>query len=153
MPAASHSILPRAKQRRAYYHAQKTTTGQFGFVSSAIDLKPAQQWGQSMLFDAGWPASNNRQASTGRFVEVAKAAGFKRIDLLVISHFDVDHLGDVAALAAEIPIRHIFDHGGSQTNPRFAAYAAVRDKIGHTVLKPGDKVPIKGLDIQFLTAG
>ncbi|MDQ6705583.1 MAG: MBL fold metallo-hydrolase, partial [Acidobacteriota bacterium] len=68
-----------------------------------------------MLFDAGWPASNNRQASTGRIVEVVKAAGLERIDLLVISHFDVDHLGDVAALAAEIPIGHIFDHGGSQT--------------------------------------
>jgi beta-lactamase superfamily II metal-dependent hydrolase len=109
--------------------------------------------GQSMLFDAGWPASNNRQASTDRIVEVAKAAGLKRIDFLVISHFDVDHIGDVAALVAKIPIGHVFDHGGSQANPRFAAYAVVRDKIGHTVLKPGDKAPIKGVDIQVLAAG
>jgi competence protein ComEC len=109
--------------------------------------------GESMLFDVGWPASNNRQASTERIVEVVKAAGLKRIDLLVISHFDIDHIGDVAALAARIPIGHVFDHGGSQTNPRFAAYAAIRDKIGHTVLKPGDKVPVKGVDIQVLSAG
>ncbi|MDQ6701413.1 MAG: MBL fold metallo-hydrolase [Acidobacteriota bacterium] len=109
--------------------------------------------GQSMLFDTGWPASNNRRASTERIVEVAKAAGLKRIDLLVISHYDIDHMGDVPALVAKIPVGRIFDHGGSQTNPRFEAYAAVRDKIGHTVLKPGDKVPIKGVDIQVLAAG
>ena len=109
--------------------------------------------GQSMLFDAGWPASNNRSASTDRIVEAVKAAGLKRIDLLVISHFDIDHIGDVAALALKVPVGRIFDHGGSQTNPRFSAYAAVRDKIGHTVLKPGDKVPLKGVDIQVLAAG
>lgn len=109
--------------------------------------------GQSMLFDAGWPASNNRQASTDRIVEAVKAAGLKGIDLLVISHFDIDHIGDVAALAAKIPIGRVLDHGGMQTNPRFAAYAAARDKIGHTVLKPGDKVPLKGVDIQVLSAG
>ncbi len=109
--------------------------------------------GQSMLFDAGWPASNNRQASTNRIVEAVKAAGLKRIDFLVISHFDIDHIGDVPALTAKIPVGRVFDHGGSQINPRFAAYAAVRDNIGHTVLKPGDKVPIKGVDIQVLSAG
>ncbi|MDQ6707034.1 MAG: MBL fold metallo-hydrolase [Acidobacteriota bacterium] len=109
--------------------------------------------GQSMLFDTGWPASNNRQASTDRIVEVVKAAGVKRIDFLVISHYDIDHIGDVPALVAKIPVGRVFDHGGSQPNARFTAYAAVRDKVGHTVLKPGDKVPIQGVDIQVLTAG
>ncbi len=109
--------------------------------------------GQSMLFDVGWPASNNRQASTDRIARVVNAAGLKRIDLLVISHFDIDHIGDVPALIAKIPVGRIFDHGGSQTNPRFAAYSAVRDRIGHTVLKPGDTVPLKGVDIQVLSAG
>lgn len=108
--------------------------------------------GQSMLFDAGWPASNNRQASTDRIVEVVKAAGLKQIDLLVISHFDIDHIGDVPALLAKIPVGHVFDHGGAQNNPRFAAYAAARDKIGHTTLKPGDRVPLKGVDIQVLSS-
>ena len=28
--------------------------------------------GQSMLFDAGWPASNNRLASTERIVEAVR---------------------------------------------------------------------------------
>ena len=57
--------------------------------------------GQSMLFDVGWPASNNRTASTERIVEAVQAAGLKRIDFLVISHFDADHLGDVPQLVAK----------------------------------------------------
>ncbi len=109
--------------------------------------------GQSMLFDAGWPASPNRAASTDRIVEAVHAAGLKGIDFLIISHFDIDHIGDVAALAAKVSIGHVLDHGGSQSNARFTSYATVRDKIGHTVLKPGDKVPLKGVDIEVLSAG
>src|SRR5580765_2999318 len=113
--------------------------------------------GQSMLIDAGWPASNNRQASTERIVEAAKAAGLKRIDYLVITHFDTDHIGDVPALVTRIPVGHIFDHGDFQTSnaqamQRFASYAAVRDRIGHTVLKAGDRVPMPGVDVRVLSA-
>ncbi|HXJ42278.1 MAG TPA: MBL fold metallo-hydrolase, partial [Bryobacteraceae bacterium] len=60
--------------------------------------------GESMLFDVGWPAFNNNQASTERIVEAVKAAGLKKIDYLVISHFDLDHVGDVPKLAERIPI-------------------------------------------------
>ncbi len=85
----------------------------------------------------------------------------KRLDYLVISHFDVDHLGDVPALAARFPIRHIMDHGQIQFPPgapnlqgleRFNAYAELRQKIGHTILKPGDKIPLKGVDIEVVSA-
>ena len=114
--------------------------------------------GQSMLFDAGWPASTNRLASTERIAEAVEAAGLRRIDYLVISHFDTDHLGDVPLLAAKVPIEHILDHGeylttNTQAAERFAAYASLRDKIGHTVLHVGDKVPIKDVDIRVLSAG
>ena len=105
-----------------------------------------------------WPATNNRPASTEHIVEAVEAAGLRRIDFLVISHFDVDHIGDIPLLAAKVPIEHIFDHGeylttNAQAAERFAAYAALRDKIGHTVLHAGDKVPIKGVDIRVLSAG
>ena len=114
-----------------------------------------------MLFDAGWPASGNREASTDRIVAALKGAGLKQLDYLVISHFDVDHLGDVPALAARFPIRHILDHGEPQcpaarrqsaASERFNAYDEVRRKIGHTVLKPGDKIPLKGVDVEVVTS-
>jgi hypothetical protein len=52
---------------------------------SVVMVSPS---GQSMLFDVGWPAFNNRPASTERIVEAVQAAGLKRIDFLVISHFE-----------------------------------------------------------------
>jgi competence protein ComEC len=125
--------------------------------------------GESLLIDVGWPASNARPASTDRIVEAVKAAGLERIDHLVISHFDADHIGDVPALAARVPIGHIYDHGDIQFSTtlndekykkgmepqlqRFKAYDAVRQKVGHTVVKPGDKIPLKGVDAQVIAAG
>ena len=104
-----------------------------------------------MLFDAGWPTGGNRAASTDRIVAALKGAGLKQLDYLVISHFDVDHLGDVPALAERFPIRHILDHGEIQfppaaptSSPRFNSYVELRQKIGHTVLKPGDKSSAEG---------
>lgn len=117
--------------------------------------------GESMLFDAGWSAAGNRESSTGRIVAALKGAGLKQLDYLVISHFDVDHLGDVPALAERFPIRHVMDHGqiqfppgasNQQSRDRFNAYAELRQRIGHTVLKPGDKIPLKGVDIEVVTA-
>ena len=113
--------------------------------------------GESLLFDVGWPASAARAASTDRIVEVARAAGLKRIDYLAISHYDVDHVGDVAALLAKFPVGHILDHGEAQTtNPqaqaRFAAYAAARNALPHTVVKAGDRLPLKGFDALALTS-
>jgi competence protein ComEC len=117
--------------------------------------------GESMLFDAGWPAGNGRASSTERIVEAARAAMLKQIDYLVVSHFDVDHMGDVPELVAKFPVRHLLDHGRIPTpapdarggaTQRIAAYRAVREKLGAIVLKPGDKVPIKGVEVRVIAA-
>jgi beta-lactamase superfamily II metal-dependent hydrolase len=115
--------------------------------------------GESLLIDVGWPAFNNRPSSTARILEAVKAAGLGRIDHLVISHFDVDHRGDVPELAAGVPIGHIYDHGDFQSSSAgaappdwFKAYDAVRQKVGHTVVKPGDKIPLKGVDVEVVAA-
>ena len=113
--------------------------------------------GQSLLIDAGWPAFGGRPSSTARILEAVKAAGLARIDFLVISHYDVDHIGDVPELVSNIPVGRIFDHGdfhssNPQARQRYESYAAVRDKIGHTVLQPGDKLPIQGVDVEVLSA-
>ncbi len=112
--------------------------------------------GESMLLDAGWPGFNGRD--TDRIVEAAKAAGLKQIDYLVITHLDVDHVGDLALLSSKLPVRHILDNGPLQTTgkgveKRFATYSEIRDKMPHTTVKPGYKVPIKGVDVEVVSAG
>lgn len=121
---------------------------------SLLIVTPA---GESMLIDAGWAASNGRDASTDRIVGGVKAAGLNRIDYMVISHYDVDHIGEVPKLAAKIPIRHLVDHGAyistnAAAQRRFAEYAGLYKTISHIEAKPGDKIPIKGVDVQVVTA-
>jgi competence protein ComEC len=111
--------------------------------------------GESMLFDAGWPGYNGRDVN--RILEATHAAGLKQIDYLVISHYDIDHLGDVPLLASKIPIKHFVDHGPLQTTrpdfaPRYNPYATLRDKADYMAVKPGDRIPIKGIEVQVIAA-
>ena len=53
--------------------------------------------GESMLIDVG----GSRQVS--RVAEACKAAGLKKIDYMVVSHYDGDHVGGVPELAARFP--------------------------------------------------
>ena len=111
--------------------------------------------GESLLFDLGWPGYNGRDLS--RIVAAAKAAGLKQIDYLVISHYDIDHLGDVPALVAAFPVKHIVDNGSLQTSgrdfeARYNPFAAVRDAMPHMSVKPGDKIPIAGMDVTVIEA-
>jgi len=116
--------------------------------------------GESMLVDVGWPKSATRDASTEQILDAVKKAGLTQIDYLVLSHFDVDHIGDVPALASRIPVRHLVDHGeialpaGVTAVPdRFITYAALRRTIDHIIVKPGDKIPLKGVNVEVVAAG
>jgi beta-lactamase superfamily II metal-dependent hydrolase len=119
---------------------------------SVLTVSPS---GESLLFDIGWPGYAGRDVN--RIVEAAKAAGLKQIDYLVISHYDVDHLGDVPALLAAFPVKHIVDNGALLSTAkgvevRYKTFAAARDAVDHMSVKPGDKIPINGLDVTVLEA-
>ncbi len=204
-----------------------SNTAQFYAIDSegkaVLTIAPS---GETMLVDLGWNPSMGRPATTGQVVQGLKAIGVKRIDHLLISHYDVDHIGDVTELLAAFPVGHCYDHGeiqlptdsgpapgrgagpggppdgggrgaapagqpGAAAPGRGAApggapegagrgpapagqpggagrgggasmadsarasyqkYAEACEKIGRTILKPGDKVPIKGLDVQVIHA-
>jgi beta-lactamase superfamily II metal-dependent hydrolase len=111
--------------------------------------------GESLLVDAGWPGYAGRDAD--RIVATARAAGLKQIDYLLVTHYHLDHVGGVPPLAEKIPVVHFVDHGpnietDADAKPLFAAYRPARDKGQHIVVKPGDKIPIRGLDIEVVAA-
>ncbi|MFB3827792.1 MAG: ComEC/Rec2 family competence protein [Bryobacteraceae bacterium] len=111
--------------------------------------------GQSMLVDTGWPGHNGRDA--GRIVAAARKAGVKRLDYVVVTHYDTDHVGGVPNLAERIPIGTFIDHGasagsGKQHDELVRAYAAYRDKTRHIEAKPGDTIPLKDVKIQIVTS-
>ena len=117
---------------------------------SSLFVSPS---GQSMVIDAGVPG--DRDAT--RIVEACKAAGVKQIDYMVVSHYDGDHVGGVPALAAKIPIVTFVDHGENVQLNDFTikgvkAYMDVVAKGKHLVVKAGDRIPIKGIDVQVVMA-
>ncbi len=106
--------------------------------------------GQSLLVDTGFPAQGDRDPK--RIADAAKAAGLTKIDMLVITHFHIDHVGGVPALAKLIPIEHFYDHGESiEPSAQYEAYKALTQGK-RTILKPGDKIPLEGLDVTVVSA-
>ena len=92
-----------------------------------------------------------------RIAAVAKQTGVKQIDYLLITHFHMDHVGGVPALAAKLPIRNFVDHGDTVEHDAngqklFDAYQKEVARGNHIVVKPGDKLPVKGLDWTIVTA-
>jgi beta-lactamase superfamily II metal-dependent hydrolase len=111
--------------------------------------------GQSMLIDTGFPGSNDRD--TTRIVEACQAAGVKKIDILVTSHYDMDHVGNVASVVAKIPVDLFVDHGAPSVNDRMTTtsvqtYNDLWAKAKHLVVKPGDKIPFGPVDVLVVTA-
>ena len=111
--------------------------------------------GQSMLVDTGWPGFNGRDAE--RIAAAAHKAGVKQIDFLVTTHYHRDHVGGVAELAKRLPIATFIDHGPSvettdEAKKLYAVYESVASKGKRITVKPGDTIPLDGVDVRILTA-
>ncbi len=113
--------------------------------------------GESLLMDTGnGGAAAVRDAD--RIMAAVKDAGLTQIDHLITTHWHGDHFGAMAELASRIPIRHFIDHGPSvQSQPASDAflkdvYPGLYAKGKHTVTKPGDRIPIAGLDWRIVTS-
>lgn len=132
---------------------------------STLIITPAHE---SLLIDAGFPADGafesragdaHRARDASRIAAAAAAAGLTQIDYLLITHFHGDHDGGVPELAQLIPIRTFVDHGGlddpgtvAGTVEDFDAYAAVRAKGKHIEVKPGDRLPLKGVRVSIVSS-
>jgi beta-lactamase superfamily II metal-dependent hydrolase len=110
--------------------------------------------GESMLVDTGFAGGRD----TDRIVAVLKQASVTVLDYVVITHYHGDHVGGAAELAARVPIRRFVDHGPYtvELQPRrragFAAYKTVRDLARAIVPRPGDSIPVQGLDVRIVAA-
>ena len=127
--------------------------------------------GETMMLDCG-PGR-----AAGRIYDFMRQNGIAKIDYLVISHFEEDHMGAAAELSGKVPVTYWVDHGESVTagktdewwkarrgpwwregiaardDANFEKLKAARARGRHIVVKPGDKVPIRGLDVTVVTGG
>lgn len=113
---------------------------------------------QSLLIDTGWPGFEGRDAD--RIVAAAKRAGITKIDYVLITHFHMDHVGGVPQLTARIPVGTFIDHGENRepTDKQTAEVSDAYDKVlatgkfKHIVAKPGDTLPIQGMNVTVISA-
>jgi competence protein ComEC len=112
----------------------------------------------SVLVDTGngGPAAGR---DADRIMAAVKDAGVTQIDALITTHWHGDHMGAMAELANRISIRHYLDHG-TNVQPSAAVdeflqktYPALIAKAKHTVARPGDVVPLKGVEWRIVTTG
>jgi beta-lactamase superfamily II metal-dependent hydrolase len=113
--------------------------------------------GESLLIDTG----NGGQAAgrdADRIMAAARDAGLRRIDHLITTHYHGDHFGAMSELAGRIPIAEFIDHGAN-VQPNAATDAFLNDvypglhaRSKHTVVEPGDRVAMQGVDIRIVAS-
>jgi competence protein ComEC len=126
--------------------------------------------GQSMLVDTGFPGNQGAATTSAeagappvtrdadRITAVLKQANIAVLDYVVITHYHGDHVGNAAELANRIPIRHFVDHGPYMVELQpnrvapYLSYQPVRERAHTIVPKPGDRIPIAGLDVQVVSS-
>jgi competence protein ComEC len=132
----------------------------------------------SLLIDTGWPAGMGgprpapgapppapSPSSARRIVAAVKAAGLKRIDYLLISHYHVDHVGGAVELLSSIPVGTVIDHGANREEPPagatpgaaasatlYPAYLAALKGHPHRVMKAGETLRIDGLSLTAINS-
>jgi competence protein ComEC len=143
----------------------------FAFAMTAAAEKPLQiyfvdvEGGQSTLFvtpehqalliDTGWPGNAYRDAD--RIVQVMKLAHVKKLNYVLITHYHVDHAGGVPQLVSKVPVEAFIDHGPNReqtkvTSRVYDQYRAATANIRHILAKPGETIPIKGMDVEIVSA-
>ena len=126
--------------------------------------------GESFLIDAGFPGDGTFASKPGdpakardaqRILAAARDAGVRQIDHLMLTHYHADHMGGVIELAQLLPIRHFIDHAAPSaeaevivpgTMALYDAYVALRASGTHTEPKPGDRLPLGGVDVVVLAS-
>src|SRR5918995_1501088 len=127
--------------------------------------------GQTAIIDTGFPGARDLE----RIMAAIADAGVKQIDYLISTHYHVDHIGNLVELAKRIPVGTFVDHGPTVegpdvpqvptgadgvpiTKPREqvegfqAAYAELYTKAKHIVVKPGNRLPITGVEWRIATS-
>jgi beta-lactamase superfamily II metal-dependent hydrolase len=116
--------------------------------AATLIVSPA---GESMLVDTGFEVGD-RDAK--RIFAAAQQAGLKKIDYVVISHYHTDHVGGLAALSKMIPLGSFYGRGDEiePVNQKWLDSYRAASAGKRTIVKPGDRIPIKGIEALVVTS-
>src|SRR5207248_1104636 len=118
--------------------------------------------GQTMLIDSGFADADPTAArDASRIAAAARLGNASRIDVFMPTHFHGDHVGGVEQVAARLPIALFVDDGPAvqdsaplkqRVGEYSEIYAAEFAKAKHLVVKAGDNIPVKGVDVTVVAS-
>ena len=110
--------------------------------ASTLYVSPS---GESMLVDTGYETGDR---DSKRIFAAAQAAGLKKIDYVVISHYHADHAGGLPGVAKLIPLGKVYGRSDDElekANEKWRNNVTDAAKGKRIVVKPGDIIPFKGV--------
>lgn len=108
-------------------------------VGGRVDFAPKEDW------QKGHTDANAERT----LIPYLKSRGVGRIDQLVLTHTDADHVGDLEVVAKEFGIGEILVSPGSLTDPVFVERLS-KIKVKVRILQAGDSLSIMGSRLQVL---
>lgn len=100
-----------------------------------------------ILADTGFPGPRDGERVLKVLREQVHA---EAIDYLVVTHYHLDHVGNVPYLAGRVPVKTFVDHGASVEPGGDAAYLPVAKN--RLTVKAGDTLPLRGVTLTFVTS-
>ena len=108
--------------------------------------------GRTILIDVGgrvtfksgdkWQERSQSANADKTLIPYLKSRGVGKLDALVLTHTDQDHMGDMVEVAKQIPVKKVYVSPGSLTNSQF------REKLKQ--LHSPIKVVQRGINFLFL---
>jgi competence protein ComEC len=110
--------------------------------------------GRTMMIDGGMPNSRD----LARVAAAADALKITAFDVHLITHYDVDHVGNVPAIYGKYPAKLLVDHGPLLPNPAMAginrraadAYVAFLPGKKRLPVKAGDRIPFGDVTVSVV---
>jgi beta-lactamase superfamily II metal-dependent hydrolase len=112
---------------------------------------------KTTLIDSG-PFYNTRafdwDAGRKVILPTLRGLGLKKIDQIILTHHDLDHLGGVLSVLEHFPVEHLYNNGRAERTLAYKYFLETleRQRIPWSILKEGDTLSLgKNLSAQTLS--
>ncbi|MFV0556888.1 MAG: DNA internalization-related competence protein ComEC/Rec2 [Lactovum sp.] len=104
------------------------------------------------LMEESWKQSERDTNAQRTLIPYLQSVGVGEIDVLIVTHADEDHMGDLLSVSKEIKIKEIWVNEGSLSQEKMLTLLKEVNRPVH-IARTGEKIPIFDSYLEILTAG
>ncbi len=102
--------------------------------------------------DEQWKEGHYKSNAESTLLPYLRARGVSKLDVLIVTHPDEDHIGDLETVSQKVPIKNIYVSARALEKKSFVEKLDnLKSKIH--IVQEGDKLPIFNNYLRFLTTG